>query len=230
VILLPNWARGGSPEEIVARLSDPAERARIEDEVAGLNHDYSLIQIGIARSRRDAQGLTLQQLGDSLGVSPITAAIDLLVGETGFVGAAHFALAEEDVERILRDPHTMIGSDGVATTPDAPEQPHPRSYGTFPRVLGRYVRERGVIGLADAIHRMTGLPATRMRLADRGILSVGNKADVTVFRPDKVGDLATCDRPHQYPSGIAYVFVNGQLSVEGGVQTDARAGQVLRRP
>jgi N-acyl-D-amino-acid deacylase len=229
VILLPLWVRSGSPDEIVTRLTEPAMRAKIELEVEALGLDYDSIVIGIARSQPQIQGMSLNALGRHVGKSAITAGIDLIISETGFVGAAHFALSEDDVRSILDDPHTMIGSDGVATTPAATEKIHPRSYGTFPRVLGRYVREQGVLSLPEAIRRMTSLPAQRLKLRDRGRLAPGMKADITIFRPDTVTDQATFADPHQYPTGIEYVFVNGKLAVDHGNQTDARAGAVLRR-
>jgi N-acyl-D-amino-acid deacylase len=229
LILLPPWARNGSPEDVLARLTDAETRARIEREIENLNLDYDAIRIGVARGHTQMQGLSLTQLGKSTGASPVSAAIDLLIAENGWVGAAHFALSEADVELVLHDAHTMIGSDGVATAPGAPERPHPRTYGTFPRVLGRYVRERGVLSLPDAIRRMTSLPAQRLKLSDRGHIAVGMKADITVFRADSIGDQATFEDPQQFPTGIEYVFVNGRLTIDRGNHTGARAGVVLRR-
>jgi N-acyl-D-amino-acid deacylase len=229
LILLPSWARNGSPEEILARLTDAETRARIEQDIVRANLDYDAIRIGVARGHAKVQGLTLTQLGKRLGLDPAAAAIDLLIAENGWVGAANFALSEEDVEMVLHDAHTMIGSDGVATAPGAPERPHPRSYGTFPRVLGRYVRERGVLSLPDAIRRMTSLPAQRLMLSDRGRLAEGLKADITVFHAESIEDQATFEDPHRYPTGIEYVFVNGRLTVDKGRHTGARAGVVLRR-
>jgi N-acyl-D-amino-acid deacylase len=228
LILLPEWARNGSPEDVVARLTDIETRARIEQEVLSSGLDFNAIQIGIARSQPEVQGLTLTQLAQRSETNPAAAGIDLLIAEKGWVGAAHFALSEDDVELVLRDPHTMIGSDGVATTPGG-DKPHPRCYGTFPRILGRYVRERGVLSLPDAIRRMTGLPARRLGLRDRGLLAPGCKADITVFSPTSIADVATFEDPHRYPTGIEFVFVNGRLTIEHGDHNGERAGVVLRR-
>ncbi|BDI32212.1 N-acyl-D-amino-acid deacylase [Capsulimonas corticalis] len=232
VILLPEWARHGSNTDLAARLIEPLTRSRILDEIHAKDWDWSAIQIGTARHHREAQGLTLATLGFRAGLSPAEAAIDLLAAEDGWVSAAHFAMSEDDIAAVMTDSLTMIGSDGVAQDPHGPQsgdKTHPRSFGTFPRVLGHYVRELGVITLSEAIQKMTTLPAKRMKLTDRGALEVGRKADITVFNPETVADRATFDEPNQYPTGIELVFVNGRLSVEGGVPTGVRAGAVLRR-
>lgn len=232
VILLPKWASDGSTEETVARLRDPATRAKISAEIAAGDWDWETLQVGVARNRRETQGLTLAQLAAVEGKRPIDAALDLMIDEDGWVSAVHFAMSEDDVEAVLRDSHTMIGSDGVANDPNSPlaeDKTHPRTYGTYPRVLSRYVRDREVISLAEAIRRMTSLPAQRLKLADRGLIAVGNKADITIFDPDIVQDNATFDMPHQFPSGIAHVLVNGRFAIKDGTQTDALSGIVLRR-
>jgi N-acyl-D-amino-acid deacylase len=231
VILLPHWSKEGRMEDMLARLQEPSARARILQEIAGEPWDWNTVQIGIARNRRETQGLTLADLGAKEGKTPAEAALDLLTDEEGWVAAVHFAMSEEDVEYILRDPHTMIGSDGVANDPAgelAADKTHPRSYGTYPRVLARYVRDREVLGLSEAIRRMTSLPARRLNLADRGTLRVGACADITVFDPKTIRDVATFDDPHQFAVGIQHVLVNGRLALENGVQTDTLAGRILR--
>ena len=232
VILLPHWAKEGDIEDMLARLRNPETRGRILAEIAAQPWDWTTVQIGIARNRRETQGQTLAQLGASVGKSPAEAALDLLLDEEGWVAAVHFAMSEEDVEFVLKDPHTMIGSDGVANDPAselAQDKTHPRTYGTFPRVLARYVRDREVISLPEAIRRMTGLPAQRLKLSGRGTLRVGAFADITVFDPAHVRDCATFDDPHQFSTGIQYVLINGRMALENGVQTDTLAGRVLRR-
>lgn len=232
VILFPAWANAGSADETVARLRGPANRARVAAEIEAAGWDWDALQVGVARTRRDTQGLTLAQLGAREGKRPVDAALDLFLDEEGWVATVHFAMSEDDVEAVLRDPHTMIGSDGVANDPAsllAEDKTHPRSYGTFPRVLARYVRDREIIGLSEAVRRMTSLPAQRLGVSDRGTLRVGNRADVTVFNPDLVQDTATFDDPHRFPVGIVHVLVNGRLALEDGVQTDALSGRVLRR-
>jgi N-acyl-D-amino-acid deacylase len=213
-------------------LKDPSIRSKIVTEIEAADWDWNLIQIGLARKRRDVQGLTIAEIGALEGKRPAEAALDLLAEEEGFVAAAHFAMCDEDIDAVLRDSHTMIGSDGVSNDPGsllAEDRTHPRTYGTFPRVLGRYARERNVISLPEAVRRMTSLPAQRLKLADRGRLAAGLKADITVFNPASVRDLATFEHPHRYSAGIEHVIVNGRLSLTNGIQTDVLAGRVLRR-
>ena len=143
--------------------------------------------------------------------------------------AIYHVLDEGDVRRIMQSPHTMVASDGRLSRPGE-LHPHPRAYGTFPRVLGEYVRERQVLDLPTAIHKMTGMPAARLGLSDRGVLREGAAADVVVFDPATVRDRATFTEPHQYPAGIETVLVNGVVAVDGGRATGARAGRVLPRP
>jgi N-acyl-D-aspartate/D-glutamate deacylase len=137
-------------------------------------------------------------------------------------------LDEGDVERIMKHPQTMIASDGRLSRPGE-GHPHPRGYGTFPRVLARYVREKPVLTLEEAVHKMTGLPAAALRLADRGRIAAGAHADVVLFDAATVADRATFADPHHYPVGIPYVIVNGTVAVDGGQFTGARGGRVLRR-
>ena len=139
------------------------------------------------------------------------------------------AISEEDVEQILKYPFTMIGSDG-----EIPEfgvgAPHPRSYGTFARVLARYVRERHTLTLEDAVHRMSGIPAQRLKLYDRGLIRPGMKADIAIFDPSVVADKATFEQPHQYATGFQYVLVNGKLVIRDGKLTTERPGRILYGP
>ncbi len=232
VILLPRWVNDGTAEDTLALLRDPEARTRMLAEINAQPWDWDTVQIGIARTRRDTQGLTLTELGKHVGKSPAEAAIDLLSDEDGFVAAVHFAMSETDVEFILNDPHTMIGSDGVANDPAsdmAQDKTHPRTYGTFPRVFSHYVRGREVLSIAEAVRRMTSLPAQRLKLTDRGVIKVGAKADITVFNPLTVEDCATFADPHQFPAGIHHVLVNGRFAQQNGVQTDALSGKILRR-
>ena len=148
-----------------------------------------------------------------------------IVERGGCQGIFH-AIGEEDLERILRHPATMIGSDGEIPT-FGKASPHPRSYGTFVRVLAVYARDRQILTLADAVRKMTSFPAARLGLVDRGLVRPGMKADLVVFDPAKVGDLATFERPHQYAEGISHVITNGQVVFESGTMTAARPGVVL---
>lgn len=232
VILLPGWAMEGTAEDTQGRLKDTESRTRILGEIARRDFDWDRIRVGIARNRPEVQGLSLTALGKREKSTPAEAALDLIIAEDGWVSAAHFAMSEENVEQILRYPYTMIGSDGIAHDPDSPQSKdntHPRSYGTFSRLLGKYVRERHVISLSDGIRRMTSLPAQRLKFFDRGVLREGAKADITVFDPKDIVDRATFENPHQYSVGIEHVVVNGSLAVENGEVKGGRYGRFLRR-
>ena len=165
-------------------------------------------------------GRDLSDVAAELGCQPMEA-----VAALEPAGAIYFFMDEADIVRIMRSPEAMIGSDGM---PDD-QHPHPRLWGTFPRVLGRYVREQNVLSLSDAVHRMTGLPAQRFGLRDRGVIAAGHYADLCVFDPESILDSATFERPTRPAVGIHYVFVNGQLALEDGIPTAARAGRVLTR-
>jgi N-acyl-D-aspartate/D-glutamate deacylase len=171
-------------------------------------------------------GLTLQALCERFRLSGDAAARRVLEEEGRGAVVVIRSMAEADVRLVMRHPTTMIGSDGVPATGG---RPHPRLYGTFPRVLGRYARDLGLIPLAEAVHRMTGLPAARFRLADRGRIRPGAFADVVLFDPGRVLDTATYAAPRQYPEGIVHVFVNGRQVVRDGRHTHARPGRALRR-
>jgi N-acyl-D-aspartate/D-glutamate deacylase len=172
----------------------------------------------------EVEGKTLQEIGELMGLPPWDAG-QRLVQEDPSVVAIGFGMDEEDVRRVMAHPAAMIGSDGI---PSAGGKPHPRLYGTFPRVLGTYVRREKVLGLEEAIHKMTDLPALKHRLAERGRLAVGYHADVTVFDPRRIDDIATYQDPRRYPDGIHYVIVNGEVVVEGSRHTGRSAGRLLR--
>jgi len=171
------------------------------------------------------EGRTLQQVAQALHLPAEAAARRVLQEDRGAVVVVEMA-DEKDICSVMRHPSTMIGSDGL---PAAGSNPHPRLYGTFPRVLGRYVREQGVLPLAEAIRRMTSFPARKFRLADRGVLRPGAFADLVLFDPATIADQGTYEAPRRYPRGIEVVFVNGTRVVEGGRHTDARPGRALRR-
>ena len=162
------------------------------------------------------------------GCSGVDACIDLLIEEQGNVGMINFIMDEEEMRRVLVHPLSMIGSDGTAVSPDWYEgQPHPRFYGCYPRILGRYVREEQLLTLEQAIHKMTGMPAEQLGLPDRGQLQIGRSADVVIFDPETVIDRATFDDPHQFPTGIESVIVNGTLVVHQGEHLESRPGKVV---
>lgn len=238
---LPRWVLNGSPEEVTARLRDPEQRAVIVSEMRAAHPDgedlsedspWHNVVIGVCRGKPEIQGYSIAALAKEAGQPPIEFILDLIVETNGYVSAINFAIGEADIETVMRYPWTAIGSDGVGTHPGGPtseDRIHPRAYGTFPRVLGRYVRELGVLSEAEAIHKMTALPADRMGLVDRGRIAPGRFADITIYDPATVSDRATFDAPHQFAAGIAYVLVNSRIALENGVPTDVRAGHVLRR-
>ena len=236
--LLPQWALEGGQRATAERLGAPEQRARIKavvvqnlkfDRGAGDARNVGIVTCGFDRS---LAGKNLADLTRDHGQEPTLenaaeTAMDLV--SKGGCSAVYHAIAEEDVVRIMRSPFAMIGSDG-----DIPvfgqQSPHPRSYGTFARVLGVYVREQHVISLEEAVWKMSGFPAERMKLWDRGLLLPGMKADVLVFDPAAVADRATYEQPHQYSVGFRDVLVNGRLVLHDGKVTAERPGKVLLGP
>jgi N-acyl-D-amino-acid deacylase len=239
--LLPDWALEGGLPAMAARLGDPAVRERIRGELEAPVTGGSLldrigwenIMVSYAPSRKDAEGMRLSELGAARGLDPLDAALELIAGDEGKAYMILFQLDEADLRRALGHPHVMIGSDGSALAPYGElgvGKPHPRSYGTFPRVLGEYAREQRVLSLSQAVHKMTGLPARRLGLPDRGVVRVGARADLVVFDPRSVGDLATYEDPHRYPAGIENVLVNGRFVIKNGEHTGSLPGRVLPSP
>lgn len=240
--LLPGWALEGGAEAMLARLRDPGARARIRGEIEGgrqgeedlvANAGWDGIMIAYAPSRRAAEGRRLPEIAREAGVAPAEAAMDLILAERGKASMILFQLDEADLRMALGHPRVMIGSDGSALAPYGElgqGKPHPRSYGTFPRVLARYWRDERLLSLEQAVHKMTGLPARKLGLKDRGVVRAGAKADLVVFNGKTVADLATYENPHRYPAGIEYVFVNGRLVIKGGEHTGSFPGRVLTPP
>jgi N-acyl-D-amino-acid deacylase len=236
--LFPSWALEGGREQIVKRLQDPAQRARIKATVVEniLNDrgggDPKNVVIASSQSDPSLAGRSLAEISLSRGrqATPEDAAETAMeIVAAGGASAVFHAIDEADVERIIRDPNTMIASDGeVPVFGEA--APHPRSYGTFARVLAVYVREKRLLTLEDAVRKMSSMPAHRIGLADRGLLRPGMKADLAVFDPARVRDAATFERPHQYAEGVTLVVVNGQPVFESGAMTAARPGRVLYGP
>ena len=237
-VLIPSWAMADGDSAFARRLKDPVLRDSIERGIVFniLNDrgggDLARVQFSRVRWKTDLEGKTLKDWAVERGLEPTPINGARLVIEAELAGGAnaiYHVLDEADVKRIMAHPQTIIASDGRLSQP-GDGHPHPRAYGTFPRVLGRYVRDERVLTLEQAVHKMTGMPATRLGLRDRGMLRVGAFADVVVFDPATVADKATFTEPHQYPVGIDYVIVNGRLAVDGGRFNDVRAGRVLRRP
>lgn len=234
--LFPVWSRDGGNQAFVRRLDDPLTAARIRRETLDkvtLIGGWDNVQVASVRVAEDraAEGKRLGQYAQSLGKDPYEVAVALLRRNDLSVGMVGFAMSEENLDRILAHPMGMVCSDGGAFAVDGPTRrgsPHPRGLGTFPRVLGRYVRERRALTLEQAIHKMTAFPAARLRLADRGRLAVGLAADLVTFDPARVGDAATYEQPFQYPVGIGTVIVNGVLALHEGTRAADGTGRALR--
>jgi dihydroorotase/N-acyl-D-amino-acid deacylase len=236
-ILVPPWALAGGTGAFLQRVDDPAVRDSV---VAGIvwniendrgGGDLARVQLARVEWDQTLEGRTLRDWAEREGLSATPEVGAELVIEAirrGGGNAIYHVLDEGDVERIMRHPMTAIASDGRLSELGV-AHPHPRWYGTFPRVLGVYVRERGVLTLEEAVRKMTSLPADRLGLGDRGRLVEGAWADLVVFDPARVIDRATFEEPHAYPEGIPYVFVNGVPVVDNGAFRDVRPGRVLRR-
>ncbi len=237
-ILVPQWAQAGGTEALIRRLDDPilrdSIRAGIRWNLVNDRGGNDLARVQFARVSWDPslEGGTLRDWAQRKGVEPtMETGVDLVLEAMGRGGAnvIFHVLDEGDVERIMAHPQVAIASDGRLSEPGV-GHPHPRAYGTFPRVLGHYVRERGVISLEEGVRKMTSLPAERLGFADRGRIAEGMRADLVLFDPGAIRDEATFQDPHRHPSGIPWVFVNGVAVVADGAFTDLRPGRVLRRP
>ncbi len=236
--LFPAWAQEGGRKQVLARLIDPATRPKIKAEIVRVirnergGGDPKNIVVANCDWDPSLAGRNLGEVTERRGLPPtVENAADAamwMVESGGCQGIFH-AIGEEDLERILRHPATMIGSDGEIPT-FGKASPHPRSYGTFVRVLAIYARERQILTLADAVRKMTSFPAQRLGLLDRGLVRPGMKADLVVFDPARVRDMATFEKPHQYAEGISRVITNGQVVFEDGAMTAARPGAVLYGP
>jgi N-acyl-D-amino-acid deacylase len=237
--LLPTWVQEGGMDDMLQRLSQPAMRARMREEIAahGLNNfgripSWDAVRIAISPHQPEYAGRTIGDIARSRACDPLDAVCDYLIADRGHTRILVTSMAEEDVQEIVRSPTVLVGSDGTSLAPygtTGQGKPHPRFYGTFPRVLGRYVRELGLLSLPQAIYKMTGGSAAALRLVGRGLLREGYQADITIFDPETVADRATYDDPHQYAAGISTVIVNGVVVIDAGEHTGALPGQVLRR-
>ncbi len=243
---IPSWAQEGGTDSLKARLANPEIRARLKREIGtGSPGWWNIIEsaggwdgIVLANARNPANAKyeqqTISQIAKATHKDPADAAWDLVAQGQGRVMAIYHMMGEPDIETALAFPWTSIGSDAGAVARigevDQTGLPHPRSFGNFPRVIAHYVKERHVITLPEAIRKMTGWPATRMRLANRGTINVGNWADVTIFDYETIADKATYEHPMEFPTGIETVLVNGVVTIDHGMHTGAKAGQALRGP
>ncbi|MDQ2786182.1 MAG: D-aminoacylase [Chloroflexota bacterium] len=240
-MVLPPWALDGAHAATLRRLDDPAARDRIRADIAsGLpgwenmarESGWENIVVTGAPHMPECAGKSLAAIADARGSDEVDATCALLIAHQMDVSIVGHSMDEGDVEAVMRWPLTSIGSDGSALAPYGPlstGMPHPRSYGTFPRVLGRYVRERGTLKLEEAVHKMTGLPAARLNLSQRGLLRTGYWADIAIWDAATIADTATYTAPHHYPVGITTVIVNGTVVInERGEQSGTLPGRVLR--
>ncbi len=231
----PLWVREGGPDQFAARLRDESLRERIKtdpDFIAWADEHGWWEGIVLARASspevRQYEGMSLAEIASSLGVpDPADVAIDLMAQEGGSISGIFHTMSEEDVRLAMQQPWMAHASDGSAINLNAPGVPHPRNYGTVPRVLGHYVRDEGVLTLEDAVRKMTSLPAQILGLQDRGQIREGFIADIALFDPERVAETNSFENPKSYPIGIPYVIVNGTLVIDRGEHTGARPGVVI---
>jgi len=239
--VVPPAFHAGGTAALLQRLRTEEGRAQIAKALADANSSWENlaldpgwedITLSYHPSQGDLEGKTIAQIAAGRGAPPLDTALDLVVETEAQAEIVIHCMDERDLATILRHPRTSIASDAEALAADGPlgeGKPHPRTYGTFPRILGRYVRGQGLLTWEEAIHKMTGLPAARLVLRDRGIVREGAFADLVVFDPQVINDTATYADPHRYPEGIRQVLVNGRFVVDEGHQTEERPGRVLRR-
>ena len=242
---LPPWALEGGAEKMLARLRDPATRARLKKEISQDSMDWENIYLGsggpsgvlisavVNRELDPLQGKRVSEIAEAQKKDPLDALFDLLLADQGQTSAIYFMMSEADMRAAMQAPFVSFCTDSGARATDGPlagSKSHPRGWGTYPRVLGHYVRDEHLLSLESAVNKMTGAPAARVGLRDRGLLREGMFADVTIFDPGRIIDRATFEQPNQYPAGIEYVLINGKVSVDKGERTAALAGRVLRGP
>jgi dihydroorotase/N-acyl-D-amino-acid deacylase len=243
--MIPPWAHDGGTAKLIERLRDPATRRRIRHDMktpgSWENNEWEEIRgpedvlIGAVQNPKllPLQGKTLAEIARQRKADPIDALCDLLIEDQAYTSVAVFGMSERDVLLALKQPWVSINNDSQGTAPDGilgQEHPHPRAYGTFPRILRKYVREEKQLSLEDAIRKFSALPAQRMHLSDRGVLKAGMWADIVVFDPANVRDLATFAKPNQLSEGMRWVLVNGVPVIAEGKATGALPGKVLRGP
>lgn len=240
--ILPPWAREGDKDAILARIVDPEKRKKICEEFKNTSDTWediaaetgwdNIILVGFKKGPNlKFENQSVAQIAAALGKNPDETALDLIVDEELHLSAIFHEIDENDVMKVISHPLGSIGSDGEAEAPYGPSgksATHPRAYGAFPRVIRRYVIEKGLLSLEEAIRKMTSLPAERIGLTDRGVLARGMAADIVIFDPKKIRDMATFEDSHRYPEGITNVIVNGAVTIDDCEHTKERAGQVLR--
>jgi N-acyl-D-amino-acid deacylase len=232
---LPLWVREGGPQAMLARLKDPATRARVVADMQGGSRDWTTVQpVGFANpALRLYAGKRLPEIAASRGKGVEETAVDLIAEDGSSVTTVFHSISEDNLRKVLARPWVGFGSDAAAIAAEPPftdKEVHPRTYGNFARLLGRYVRDEKALTLAEAVRRLTSLPADNLRIANRGRLRRGFHADLAVFDPAKIADRATYERPHQYAVGMRHVFVNGVQVLKDGEHTGATPGRFVRGP
>lgn len=232
---LPLWVREGGAQAMQARLRDPAVRARVVADMEGGSRDWTTVQpVGFTNpALRVHSGKRLPEIAALRGKSAAETAVDLIIEDGSSIGTVFHSISEDNLRKVLARPWVSFGSDAAALATEPPftdRAVHPRAYGNFARLLGRYVREEKVIGLPEAVRRLTSLPADNLRIADRGRLRRGFHADLAIFDPAKIADRATYESPHQYAVGMRHVFVNGVQVLKDGEHTGAKPGRFVRGP
>ncbi|MGB9821317.1 MAG: N-acyl-D-amino-acid deacylase family protein [Pseudothermotoga sp.] len=235
--ILPDWVHEGGIPRLIERLKDKSVREKIKEQIdpvqkAMSGYENLYVTYTFTEKNKQFQGKSIAEISKILNKDPLDTAFDLIVEERSKVGMMRFAMDEKDVQKVISSPFSMIGSDGSALSIDgvlSHGHPHPRNFGTFPRVIARYVKELKTISLEQAIYKMTCFPARRIGLLDRGIIRPNMAADLVVFDFDKIKDLATYEEPKKYPQGIIHVIVNGEPVIFECEHTQARPGRVFRK-
>ena len=230
---LPAWAKEGGHDKMIERIKDPETRARIIADTNMIPAEDLLLVSFRNPELRQLTGKTLAEVAAMRGTAPVETALDLITEDDSRVGTVRFTMSEDNIRKKVAQPWVSISSDSASVAPEPPftnSQPHPRTYGSFARLLAKYVREEQIITLQDAVHRMSGLPAANLKLKQRGLLEPGYFADVVVFDPQTVQDNATFENPHQLATGVIHVFVNGQQVLKNSQHTGAMPGRFVKGP
>ncbi|HEX6983237.1 MAG TPA: D-aminoacylase [Balneolaceae bacterium] len=242
---MPPWVKEGTTEDFINRLKNPEIRQKVESEMRSTETDWEnyyqlsgspeniLLLEFDQDSLKHLNGKTLAEISDARGTDPVATIVDLIIENEGDIGSVFFVMSEENIRKKIKVPYMSFGSDARSVAAEGEvlkSSTHPRTYGTFARLLGKYVREESLISLEEAIYRLTGLPATNLKLKKRGYLKEGYFADIVVFDPDSINDRATYTKPHQYAVGVNHVFINGRQVLRNGKHTGATPGRVVRGP
>ena len=233
--ILPKWIREGGSKELVKRLRRDDVISKLREELMRVGImgsrrlDWDDIMISLSPKHRDIEGLRINEIALKWGIEPFDVIIKLLIEDEGSTEMITFGMNEHEVSKVMSHPLVAIGSDGLIRK-FGKGRPHPRNYGTFPRIIAKYVRELKLISLPEAIRKMTSLPARKLGLWDRGIIRPGFKADIVIFNYNTIRDTSTYTSPHKYPTGIEYVIVNGVVVIDKGKHTGKMPGRLLRHP